>query len=485
MSDNVFSYTNRDYESTRQESISKIPNMSKGAWTDLNATDPGIIILDLVHALVDMMQYNMDHNAMESFISTAKERKNLFRLANQLGYTINHAKGAEVIATFSVKNGYSSTFIIPKNTVLLAETTNNIKIPYLTTEDLYMYAGIKSATVLCRQGTIVEESYYGTGRSSIENSDNGEDQYTILDNLGIDIDSISIEDDKGYSWTRVDNVYLSDPNTRNYSATLTYDGKVRIQFGNDDRGYTPRSMDLLTIRYTYSLGSEGSIAANTLNTIKINNFITDSGQKVTDLTVTNLENSTTGEDPEDSETIRELAPYIIKSQDRAVTLSDFEYLAKKVSGVKDAKAYDINNAPDSCLYYEVKVLILPENKSNIDILKTNVYNYLYERCTPPTVLSIITPSSTDIDITATVVINNNYTDEVINYKIRETLVNYFNNLSNTLGGTINPNTLISLISKIDGVLYVDNFTPSDIIELEDLEIPTLGNINLTLVRRNA
>lgn len=75
MSDNVFfSYTNRDYESSRQEGISKIPVYSNGTWTDTNISDPGVIILDYIHALVDMIQYYQDHNALEVYLSTADRK---------------------------------------------------------------------------------------------------------------------------------------------------------------------------------------------------------------------------------------------------------------------------------------------------------------------------------------------------------------------------------------------------------------------------
>ena len=103
MSNDIFSYTNRSLENSRQEGLRKIPIISRGDWTDLNATDPGMIILDYVHALVDMINFYQDHQALETFISTAKERKNIFRLAKQLSYKIRSSKGSTVDLEFYVE----------------------------------------------------------------------------------------------------------------------------------------------------------------------------------------------------------------------------------------------------------------------------------------------------------------------------------------------------------------------------------------------
>ena len=484
----IFSYTNRDYETSRQESISKIPYMSNGDWTDLNATDPGIIILDHVHALADMIQYYMDHNALESYLSTSKERKNIFRIANQLGYGITSAKGAKVTVQFSTKKSYDSTYIIPKHTILTTSNVNNDKIPYLTTEDLIMYKGILKGEVVCVQGESGHKHYQGTGYSSIDGSINAEDQSIILDELGIDTDSIEIMDTKEYNWTRVENVAFSNPGAREYSVILLYDGKVKIQFGNDERGYTPKVTDSLQISYIHSLGSNGRVGANTLDTIIYPlRFTTDSGDIVTDLTVTNLEGSTSGSDPEDSELIRLLAPAIIKTQDRAVTLEDFESLARKVPGVRDAKAFDIKNSEDIQQYYEVKVLIIPEildDTSSNEIVKKSVLEYLQSKCIPPLVISVITPVTRSIDITITVVIDNIYTENKVKYEILKNIEAYFKTLSGTTGGYITSSMISSLISKTPGVLYIEDLNFDNLVELGKYEIPVLGNVDITANRRS-
>jgi len=222
----IFSYTQRDYERSRQEGLVQIPALSKGQWTDLNATDPGIVLLDYVHALADMIQFYQDHQALESFLSTAKERKNIFRLAQQLGYEIRSAKGARTTCTMVFNKLYDSTTRIPKHSII----TNYVgDIEYLTTEDIHIPSNTESLEIPCVQGSMEYTIYAGTGltkyRTDVEFP---EDQKVILVRSNIDTDTITIYDDLGNLWKRVDSIAFAGANEKAYQVNLNYDGTVTI-----------------------------------------------------------------------------------------------------------------------------------------------------------------------------------------------------------------------------------------------------------------
>ena len=477
---NIFSYTKRSYEEARQEGISKIPLISNGDWTDTNSTDPGIVILDYVHALVDMVQYYQDHNALESFLSTAKERKNIFRLAQQTGYKIRGSTGSTVDVTFSVDKISNKTIVIPMYTKI--STNDGNPIYYLTTEESYIYAGSTEVTVPCVQGERLTTNYTGTGESSLDNILLPANQSVKLTVTGIDLDSIVVYDSK-VVWEAVTNVLFSNPNTKEYSTYLNYDGTVTVQFGNDERGYTPKTTDTINIDYTYSLGEDGRVAANSIVSIHNNSFKYDDGTGSVHLYVNNKLSSVGGSYPEDSETIREESPNVIKAQDRAVTLSDFETLAKRVSGVLYAKAYDINKAPDICSYYEIKLLIITDSQSSSKSVENSVKEYISRRIIPPTVFSIISPVYETIDISVNIVASDSYTDDNLKYNITRVLKEYFSTLSTSLGYDIIPNILITKISTVAGVEYVESISPSSIRTLNFNTLPSLGNVTVNVGRR--
>lgn len=476
MSENpIFSYTKRDYETSRKEGLAKIPTLSKGVWTDLNATDPGIIILDYVHALVDMINYYQDHQALEVFITTAKERVNIFRIAKQLSYKIRSAKGATCEVTFTSSLLYDHSIKIKKYTAVRSLSG----ITYLTSEESYLPAHTSRVTVPCSQGVLKTMTYKGTGISRFSNVERAANQSIKLSSKTIDIDSIIITDNTNRLWTPVDYIIFSTEKDRVYQVDLNPDDTITIKFGDGERGIVPSETDELTIQYVETLAEDGKVGAESL--IVLVDEIEDRYGNYVPLTVTNQFSSAGGSSAQSSEEIRELAPGVIKSQNRAVTLTDFESLAKQVDGVADAKAYDINTKPDLCLHHEVKVLVTPkDSQGDNTILNKNVYNYLYERMIPPTNLQILTPSYIYIDVDIVVKQLDNMIEGGIEYNIRNAVEEYFQERIGAIGEKFYPSDLTAIISNIPGVRYLISLTPSSIVDISDLSVAKLGNLTVTV-----
>lgn len=478
MSDNpIFSYTKRDYESSRKEGLAKIPELSNGVWTDLNATDPGIIILDYVHALVDMINFYQDHQALETFITTAKERENLFRLAKQLSYKIKSANSAKLLVTFKSDFYYQETIKIPKGT----RVETNDSIIYITKEDAYLRLGESEVSVLCEQGTIYEKIYEGTGLSKYSNVEPpaNVDQKVILTADNIDIDSIIIEDNLGRIWRSVDYIIFSKENERVYQKELNPDNSVTIKFGDGKRGVVPGETDVLNIKYLVTDAEKGQVGPNSVT--RIVDDILDSKGRIVPLSVYNEEASVGGSSPQSSTSIRELAPGAIKAQDRAITLSDFENLAKLVDGVYDAKAYDINVNPD-IPHNEVRVLVIPtDSNASSKVLIKQVYDYLYQRMIPPTNLQVSVPSIIPINLDITVKKLDNTDSGELEYAISRAVKNYFESKTREIGEDFYPIDLSTAISSVTNVKYVVSMTPNDIVPISDESIVGLGTLKITII----
>lgn len=479
MSNTIFSYTHRDYEDSRKEGLSKIPVLSKGNWTDLNSTDPGIIILDYVHALVDMIQYYQDHQALESFITTAKERENIFRLAKQLSYEVRSAKGATCEVTFTSPIKYDHSIKIPEGTIV--STAKNIK--YVTMKDAYLPANSTSVNVMCIQGVWKERVYEGTGISRFSNETGAANQVLNLPSTTVDVSTISIKDNSGRSWTKVDHLCFSSEVDRAYQVDINPDNTVSIRFGDGNRGVVPQTTDILTIKYLVTDAENGRIGANSITTLEREIYDIYEDMTYVELMPTNLNASVGGSSVQTSADIRDLAPGVIKAQNRAITISDFENLAKMVDGVVDAKAYDINNNPDLCLHHEVKVLIVPEDyNSSLDILKSNVYNYLYDKMIPPTALQVLTPSLINIDISLTVSGIKKENNDEMEYEIREAVSDYFDDISGSIGENFYPTDLSAKInSKISNIKYIASIYPNSVVEIAPLSVARLGNLEITIL----
>lgn len=475
MPNNIFSYTKRDYESSRKEGLAKIPQLSNGVWTDLNASDPGIIILDYVHALVDMINFYQDHQALETFITTAKERANIFRLAKQLSYKVRSAKSSQVEVTFHSDFYYNYPIKIPKGTRVSTKDSIN----FVTTQDAYLKVGESEVTVLCQQGDYHEYLYEGTGLSRLSNVEppyNVNQSVELNEDL-IDTESIYILDNLGRIWSPIDFIVFSTDIDRVYQVELNPNNTVTIKFGDGERGIIPKETETLTIKYLVTQADKGRIGPNSIVTC---DPIYDDNGKYIEFTVYNKEESIGGYAPQSSTSIRETAPGAIKAQDRAVTIADFENLAKLVPGVAEARAYDINVNTD-IPFHEVRVLVVPEDDTSSNhILVDEVYRYLYQRMIPPTTLTVTLPTDIFIDIEVVVRKLPGIDDGVLEYEIDKIIRDYFDSRSNVIGEDFYPTDLSIKIASLTYVKYVVSISPSESVSIEDLSRAKLGKLTIKI-----
>lgn len=98
LKDKIFkglSYTSRDYESIMADMIQLLRN--GGIYKDgfnLSEADPMFIELSLMAAHIDILNYMLDYRILENYMSTAKERASLVRIANSEGYKIRSFRPA-------------------------------------------------------------------------------------------------------------------------------------------------------------------------------------------------------------------------------------------------------------------------------------------------------------------------------------------------------------------------------------------------------
>ena len=98
LKDKIFkglSYTSRDYESIMADMIQLLRNgeIYKEGF-NLSEADPMFIELSLMAAHTDILNYMLDYRILENYMSTAKERASLVRIANSEGYKIRSFRPA-------------------------------------------------------------------------------------------------------------------------------------------------------------------------------------------------------------------------------------------------------------------------------------------------------------------------------------------------------------------------------------------------------
>ena len=83
------SYTSQDYESILGDIISLFRSQDLNTeWDNLSEADPIFILMHLLAAHKDILNYMLDYRVLETYALTARERASLIRLARSVGYKI-------------------------------------------------------------------------------------------------------------------------------------------------------------------------------------------------------------------------------------------------------------------------------------------------------------------------------------------------------------------------------------------------------------
>ena len=79
-------YTSRDFTTIKNDLLDYAKRYYPNQFRDFSANSFGSLMLDTVSYVGDILSFYLDYQVNESFITTAIERKNIIKLAQQLGY---------------------------------------------------------------------------------------------------------------------------------------------------------------------------------------------------------------------------------------------------------------------------------------------------------------------------------------------------------------------------------------------------------------
>jgi hypothetical protein len=108
-------YLNKDFSSIKQSLIEYAKTYYPGTYNDFSPASPGMMFMEMVAYVGDVLSYYQDTQIQENFIQYAKEKQNLYSLAYMLGYRPK------------VTNASSTKVDIYQ--ILPAVTSGSVKIP--------------------------------------------------------------------------------------------------------------------------------------------------------------------------------------------------------------------------------------------------------------------------------------------------------------------------------------------------------------------
>lgn len=450
-SDQTFNYASRTYGTIRQDLLARASSVAP-EWTDRDASDFGMLFVDLWSYIGDIVHFYIDRTGRESFISTATQRESLIAYANMFGYKPSGRESANGYVYISNSSGASS-YTLPIHSQLRA-VYDNVTYTFYTTNAITIGPG-STEQVEVVEGKIVNNDVLTTSASGLTN------QAYLLTNTDAAISTIDItvtEDGVDVPYLQYTDTQEMSSGSRGFVVKLTSAGSVQVTFGNRINGFVPPAGSRITASYTRSSGVNGNVGSNL-----ISSFVESHPGYISISSSTAMTGGTNGET---AESLKSNIISSIRTQDRAVTLQDYSDITKTVSGVYKAVASYTPASAGSSAGASVTLYALPYVS---DFLTTSSYSITVPTSLKTDVVTKLTPRSMvgvtpvaastvslrRLDIIASIQVSDGFVKSWVEANVRNAIDGLFTFDNADFGKEIKKGEVYKLIMNLTGVDYID------------------------------
>tara|TARA_B100001094_G_scaffold313167_1_gene350617 strand:+ start:4204 stop:6189 length:1986 start_codon:yes stop_codon:yes gene_type:complete len=281
-------YLGRDFNDIRQNLIEFAKSYFPNTFNDFNETDPGMMFIEMASYVGDVLNYYVDNQFRETLILQAEERKNIFDIAQSMGYKPSlsspaHTKLTLTMEVPAVLNSDNETYspnlsyagivsgdsIVTSNSGVQFTISDSVNFKVSSSLDPMLIEMVTPASgtdpetfkltkyALCKSGTRESETFTFNSAKKFDK--------VILSNEDV-TEIISITDSDGNKWYNVpylaqdtvyedeENVSLNDPDLAEFSNDTPYllkliktprrfttyvrgvDNKTEVRFGSGVSG---------------------------------------------------------------------------------------------------------------------------------------------------------------------------------------------------------------------------------------------------------
>lgn len=280
---------------------------------------------------------------------------------------------------------------------------------------------------------------------------------------------VRLLDGREQRWTEVSDFSTSDANDRHYVID-SESGEIRLgpalpQPDGSVKRYgalPPKGAMLVMKSYRSGGGQEGNIAAGTINVLRTTIPYVDQ--------VRNRQPASGGRNAEDIENAKLRVPGHLRSLQRAVTASDFEYLAKQAAPGKIGRVYCLQ--PPLTNRGENKILVIPyiprlsgfiapESLDLSEELREQIERFLNERRLLSTRLEVSMPVYRWIETEVRLRVAQHYEFDKVRRAVEQRLFEFINPLTGgmdgsgwTFGRDLLVGDVMATLSTVEGVNFI-------------------------------
>lgn len=368
-------YAAFDAVSMKQLIVNRLKSSEKFQDIDFEGSNISALV-DVIAYMYHVLMFYLNQTSSEATFSQAELFENINKIVSLIGYKAHGYHTASVtLSEFTV-----SSDLVPGPYLLPRFSSINVDgSTYTFTEDVFFE---KSVSEIENIDSVINNSimYQGDTKEYPITTALGEafeikvitiqdliNNTTIIDNNNIFVFVKDVYTQKWAEWKAVDTVYGQEPTARVFEKRFNENLNYELKFGNNVNGKQLNLGDKIAIYYLQSKGSAGRIGSNLLtgrqlslfNTTRWNEIYADirisaatklESYQLNSINLNNQTASTGFKNYESVDEIKKNAPLMFMSQNRCVTVGDFEskILSKFSNIIQDTKV--VNNQ-DYTKYY--------------------------------------------------------------------------------------------------------------------------------------
>lgn len=467
--------TELDFDSIKNNLKSYLRSQSE--FQDFDFEGSGMsVLLDILAYNTHYMGFYLNMVGNEMFLDTAQLRSSILSHAKSIGYIPHSKLGAQavinILATPSVSEDTTSTYAtLDKYTRFIAQDIDGVNYVFVATESQTVEksnGAFSFANVAIKQGEVVTNQFLmdaqNTKRKFIIPSSNV-DTTTLVVTVQ---ESTTNTDVKTY--TRYENLVDITANSTIYFVEENEDQNFVLYFGDDIIGKKPKVGNIITCTYL----DIPSAPANNISRFGIVDKI--SGEYRDNVTISAVSSSYGGAERETIEQVRFRAPYAYQTQNRAVTVSDYESIILRDFPIIDSAVIWGGEDNDPVIYGKVFMsLKTKQNYALSNLEKERITQNLIRNRNVVTVIpEFVDPDYTYAIISGKVTYNPSLTSKTANellILVKAAILDYNNDELNKFDATFRKSKLQAYIEACDPAI-----TGSDIhVDIQKRLILDLNN----------
>lgn len=450
--------TELDFDEIKNNFIAYMQGQT--TFSDYNFTGSGLQVL------LDILAYNSHYGAYlvnmvanEMHIPTAVVRNNINNLAKSLNYFPTSATSptavVNIVATPISDPNNPATLLIPRFTSFMSQAVNGTNYNYVTTQAYTTSLVGQTYTfnnVSLQEGDVINYTYTAdvtNPRSSFNIPNANIDTKTMI----VLVTENSPSPSQTIPYILSTDVSLLTGNSRVYFLEGAQDSTYNLYFGDNILGRNLVQGDVVNVTYL----NTNADASNFANSFTLMGSL---GTSVSNVIVQSVSAAGGGAIAETNDSIKVNAPLAYTTQERAVTLADYNFLLGrdyKNIGSVSTWGGDQNNPP---LYGSIFISIKPKFGNFLtNLQKQEIVNILKKYNMPTVQTFVVDPDYTymlfDVDVNYNTNITTSTPDQITN-TVRNAIINFCNTqLSKFNGAYRDSQSDIAVVNSDASILGVD------------------------------